>query len=75
MMMLKAGAMVAWWSSSCALPKPWHQCRPGSSREGWLLTCSWAPHSSADRTFCATCIVAVCVIPSPKMASNPSLSA
>lgn len=38
---------------------------------GWLLRCGWAPYSRAGRTFCATCAVAVCVIPSPKMASKP----
>lgn len=75
-MMLKAGAVVAWQSSLGEVPVPCLSPGPGADQgapgeAGWLLRCGWAPHSSAGRTFCATRTVAVCVIPSPKMASKP----
>lgn len=76
MTMLKAGAVVAWQNSCGAVPvlclSPGHSADQGAAGEGgWLLRCGWAPHSIAGRAFCATCAVAVCVVPSPKVASRP----
>lgn len=70
MMMLKAGAVVAWQSSLGAVPVS--SLSPGpSADQGAGGEAGWAPYSRAGRTFCATCSVAVCVISFPKMASRP----